>query len=165
MKLWPRHGGDQSITMLLCAESRRMELLHTTDRVSWYKGLEIVVEVMYSLTKLGGQMRGYASGRRPPKSPTGSTSPPRSRRKPQPPAPQGPHNAYYEAGWTDSWSHRHCLHEHRTLLEAAACAAGGRCVARGAAGARRADGRLRRGRRPGGRAPARRGRVLGDQFH
>jgi hypothetical protein len=123
MKLWPRHGGDQSITMLLCAESRRMELLHTTDRVSWYKGLEIVVEVMYSLTKLGGQMRGYASGRRPPKSPTGSTSPPRSRRKPQPPAPQGPHNAYYEAGWTDSWSHRHCLHEHRTLLEAAACAA------------------------------------------
>jgi hypothetical protein len=25
-----RHGGDQSVTMLLCAESRRMEFLRTT---------------------------------------------------------------------------------------------------------------------------------------
>jgi hypothetical protein len=32
-------------------------------------------------------------------------------------------NIHFEAGWTDSWSHRRCLHEHRTLLEAAACAA------------------------------------------
>jgi hypothetical protein len=67
-------------------------------------------------------MGSHASGRRPPKSSlTGRISRLRSR-KPQPPAPQDPHNAYYEAGWTDSWSHRHCFHEHRTLLEAA-CAA------------------------------------------
>jgi hypothetical protein len=78
---------------------------------------------MYSLTKLGGQMGSYASRRKPPKSPVvGRISPLRSRHKPQPLAPKD-HNAYYEAGWTDSWSHRHCLHEHRTLLEAAACAA------------------------------------------
>jgi hypothetical protein len=69
-------------------------------------------------------MGSYAARRKPPKSPVISrVSPSRSRRKPQPPAPQDPHNAYYEAGWTDSWSHRRCLHEHRTLLEAAACAA------------------------------------------
>ena len=29
---------------------------------------------------------------------------------------------HFEAGWTDSWSHPHCLHEHRTLREAAKCA-------------------------------------------
>jgi hypothetical protein len=32
-------------------------------------------------------------------------------------------NLRYEAGWTESWSHRRCLHEHRTLIEAAGCAA------------------------------------------
>jgi hypothetical protein len=68
-------------------------------------------------------MSSYASRKKPPKSPTGRIPPSRSHRKPQPPAPQDPHNAYYEAGWTDSWSHRHCFHEHRTLLDAAACAA------------------------------------------
>ena len=31
-------------------------------------------------------------------------------------------NLHYEAAWTDSWSHRRCLHEHRTLIEAAKCA-------------------------------------------
>jgi hypothetical protein len=30
---------------------------------------------------------------------------------------------HYEAGWTDSWSHRRCLHKHRTLAAAAKCAA------------------------------------------
>lgn len=30
---------------------------------------------------------------------------------------------HYEAGWTDSWSHRRCLHRHRTLEAAAKCAA------------------------------------------
>ena len=30
-------------------------------------------------------------------------------------------NLYYEAGWTDSFRHRRCLHEHRTLIEAAEC--------------------------------------------
>jgi hypothetical protein len=29
---------------------------------------------------------------------------------------------HYEAGWTDSWQHRRCLHKHRTLIEAAECA-------------------------------------------
>jgi hypothetical protein len=29
---------------------------------------------------------------------------------------------YYEAGWTDSFCHRRCMHEHPTLLEAAQCA-------------------------------------------
>jgi hypothetical protein len=28
----------------------------------------------------------------------------------------------YEAGWTDSWSHRRCMHSHKTLSEAAECA-------------------------------------------
>jgi len=28
---------------------------------------------------------------------------------------------YYEAGWTDSFCHRRCLHEHPTLIEAAEC--------------------------------------------
>jgi hypothetical protein len=40
---------------------------------------------------------------------------------PSPPAPPRP-NVHYEAAWTDSWSHRRCLHKHRTLLEAAECA-------------------------------------------
>ena len=31
-------------------------------------------------------------------------------------------NLHYEAAWTDSWSHRHCLHEHQTLIDAARCA-------------------------------------------
>jgi len=44
-----------------------------------------------------------------------STPPP-----PSPPAPPRP-NLHFEAGWTDSWSHRRCLHEHRSLLEAAEC--------------------------------------------
>jgi len=30
-------------------------------------------------------------------------------------------NLYYEAGWTDSFCHRRCLHEHPTLIEAAEC--------------------------------------------
>jgi hypothetical protein len=29
---------------------------------------------------------------------------------------------HYEAAWTDSWSHRRCLHQHKTLLDAAECA-------------------------------------------
>jgi hypothetical protein len=32
-------------------------------------------------------------------------------------------NLYYEAGWTDSFCHRRCLHEHPTLIDAAKCAA------------------------------------------
>jgi hypothetical protein len=28
-------------------------------------------------------------------------------------------NPRYEAGWTESWTHRRCLHEHATLIEAA----------------------------------------------
>jgi hypothetical protein len=31
-------------------------------------------------------------------------------------------NLHYEAAWTDSWTHRRCLHEHKTLIEAARCA-------------------------------------------
>lgn len=31
-------------------------------------------------------------------------------------------NGHYEAGWTDSWSHRRCLHNHQTLIDAAKCA-------------------------------------------
>jgi hypothetical protein len=31
-------------------------------------------------------------------------------------------NIQFEAGWTDSWSHRRCFHEHQTLIEAARCA-------------------------------------------
>jgi hypothetical protein len=30
-------------------------------------------------------------------------------------------NLYYEAGWTDSFVHLRCWHEHSTLLEAAQC--------------------------------------------
>ena len=28
---------------------------------------------------------------------------------------------HYEAGWTDSWSHRRCFHKHRTPSAAAKC--------------------------------------------
>jgi hypothetical protein len=28
---------------------------------------------------------------------------------------------HYEAGWTDSWCHRRCMHAHKTLIEAAKC--------------------------------------------
>lgn len=31
-------------------------------------------------------------------------------------------NLHYEAAWTESWSHRRCQHEHRTLIDAAKCA-------------------------------------------
>lgn len=31
-------------------------------------------------------------------------------------------NLHYEAAWTDSWSHRRCLHNHATIIEAAKCA-------------------------------------------
>ena len=30
-------------------------------------------------------------------------------------------NIYYEAGWTDSFCHLRCWHEHPTLIEAAEC--------------------------------------------
>ena len=45
------------------------------------------------------------------------TSPP-----PPPPSPPPSPKLHFEAGWTDSWSHRRCLHEHNTLLDAAKCA-------------------------------------------
>jgi hypothetical protein len=28
---------------------------------------------------------------------------------------------HFEAGWTDSFCHRRCMHEHKTLIEAANC--------------------------------------------
>ena len=32
-------------------------------------------------------------------------------------------NAFsYQAGWTDSFCHRRCMHDHRTIIEAAQCA-------------------------------------------
>jgi hypothetical protein len=31
-------------------------------------------------------------------------------------------NRHYEAAWTESWSHRRCMHQHRTLIDAAKCA-------------------------------------------
>jgi len=31
-------------------------------------------------------------------------------------------NLHYEAAWTESWSHRRCLHNHATLTETAKCA-------------------------------------------
>ncbi len=34
----------------------------------------------------------------------------------------GPVQLHFEAGWTESWSHRRCLHKHQTLIEAAQCA-------------------------------------------
>jgi hypothetical protein len=71
------------------------------------------------------EMRAYArrtsrpgkfSKRKPKKYRTVEAPPP----PPTPPAPPLP-NIHYEAGWNDSWSFRRCLHEHRTLLEAAKC--------------------------------------------
>jgi hypothetical protein len=43
---------------------------------------------------------------------------------PPPPPPNPPLNPdiHYEAGWTDSWTHRRCLHKHQMLIEAAECA-------------------------------------------
>jgi|SRR5580692_4382013 hypothetical protein len=41
---------------------------------------------------------------------------------PPPPAPPPSANTHFEAAWTDSWSHRRCLHEHKTLWEAIKCA-------------------------------------------
>lgn len=51
-----------------------------------------------------------------------------TRTAPPPPPPPSPpwlpqSDLHFEAGWTDSWSHRRCLHQHATLLEAAECAA------------------------------------------
>jgi len=31
-------------------------------------------------------------------------------------------NLHYEAAWTESWSHRRCMHGHQTLIDAAKCA-------------------------------------------
>jgi len=43
---------------------------------------------------------------------------------PSPPLPPLPaSDLHFEAGWTDSWSHRRCLHKHLSLWEAAECAA------------------------------------------
>jgi hypothetical protein len=38
----------------------------------------------------------------------------------QPPAPPFP-NVYYEAGWSDSWQFRRCMHIHPTIREAVQC--------------------------------------------
>jgi hypothetical protein len=47
----------------------------------------------------------------------------RSARPLQSSTPVNPNvNIHFEAGWTDSWSHRRCFHEHQTLIEAARCA-------------------------------------------
>jgi hypothetical protein len=32
-----------------------------------------------------------------------------------------PRNLHFEGAWTESWTHRRCLHYHRTLIEAAEC--------------------------------------------
>lgn len=32
-----------------------------------------------------------------------------------------PCNLHYEGAWTESWTHRRCQHQHRTLMEAAEC--------------------------------------------
>jgi hypothetical protein len=47
---------------------------------------------------------------------------PRTAPPPPPPSPPTNPNIHYEAGWTDSWSHRRCMHKHQTLIEAAQCA-------------------------------------------
>jgi hypothetical protein len=36
---------------------------------------------------------------------------------PFPPLPPPSPNIHYEAGWTDSWTHRRCMHKHKTLFE------------------------------------------------
>jgi hypothetical protein len=47
----------------------------------------------------------------------------RSARLRQSTTPVNPNvNIHFEAGWTDSWSHRRYMHEHETLIEAARCA-------------------------------------------
>jgi hypothetical protein len=47
----------------------------------------------------------------------------RSARPQQSTTPVNPNvNIHFEAGWTESWSHRRCFHEHQTLIEAARCA-------------------------------------------
>jgi hypothetical protein len=47
----------------------------------------------------------------------------RSARLRQSSTPVNPNvNIHFEAGWTESWSHRRCFHEHQTLIEAARCA-------------------------------------------
>ena len=40
---------------------------------------------------------------------------------PPPPSPPRKPDIHFEAGWTDSWSHRRCQHEHGTLIQAAEC--------------------------------------------
>jgi hypothetical protein len=47
---------------------------------------------------------------------------PRTAPPPPPPSPPTAPSVHYEAGWTDSWSHRRCMHKHQTLIEAAQCA-------------------------------------------
>jgi hypothetical protein len=41
---------------------------------------------------------------------------------PTPPSSPPSPKLHFEAGWTDSWSHRRCMHKHKTLKEAAKCA-------------------------------------------
>lgn len=31
-------------------------------------------------------------------------------------------NLHYEAAWTESWSHRRCMHAHQSFIDAAKCA-------------------------------------------
>jgi|SRR6516165_60482 hypothetical protein len=40
---------------------------------------------------------------------------------PPPPSPPRKPDIHFEAGWTDSWGHRRCMHEHESLIEAAKC--------------------------------------------
>ena len=72
-------------------------------------------------------MRGYA--RRTDRPSKSEKVPKRQLRRrtapPPPPCPPSPPtnpNLHYEAGWTDSWHHRRCMHRHATLIEAAECA-------------------------------------------
>ena len=34
---------------------------------------------------------------------------------------EAPRNLHFEGAWTEGWTHRRCLHQHRTLKEAAEC--------------------------------------------
>jgi hypothetical protein len=34
---------------------------------------------------------------------------------------EAPRDLHFEGAWTESWTHRRCLHQHRTLKEAAEC--------------------------------------------
>jgi hypothetical protein len=36
--------------------------------------------------------------------------------------PEAISNLFYEGAWTESWCHRRCQHQHRTIAEAAECA-------------------------------------------